>query len=221
MEISQFHEESACHDDWKTGTLRSNPSTSPFCERSDGQGRARGFVGESRVVFGGTSQGRILHPTPYWTRHVRGLWDGQKHTTKQLDRFFTYSTIDMEAAQMALADHVLKGKEEALIAVDWTEYDADDQFTLCAYLLTTHGRALPLVWETHTKSSLKGQRTPIELAFLERLNRAIRPELQVVIMADRGFGYQEFVQKLHELGLDFVLRVRNNLWVEDATGTRH
>ena len=39
-------------------------------------------------------------------------------------------------------------------------------------------------------------------------------------MADRGFGYQEFVQKLHELGLDFVLRVRNNLWVEDATGTR-
>lgn len=144
----------------------------------------------------------------------------KKHTTKQLDRFFTHSTIDMEAAQIALAAHVLKGKEEALIAVDWTEYDADDQSTLCAYLLTTHGRALPLVWETHKKSSLKGQRTSIELAFLERLNRAIRAELQVVIMADRGFGYQEFVQKLHELGLDFVLRVRNNLWVEDATGTR-
>ena len=144
----------------------------------------------------------------------------KKHTTKPLDRFLTHSTLDVEAAQGALVEHVLKGKEEALIAVDWTKYGTDDQSTLCAYLLTTHGRALPLVWESHKKSTLKGQRTAIELAFLERLSGAIRPELQVVVMADRGFGYQEFVQRLHELGLDFVLRVRNNVWVEDASGTR-
>ena len=144
----------------------------------------------------------------------------KKHTTKQIDRFLTNSPIDVKVAQRALATHVLHGKSEAFIAVDWTEYDNDDQSTLCAYLLTTHGRALPLVWESHKKSTLKGQKTQIELQFLERLSAAIRPELQVVVMADRGFGYQEFIQKLHELGLDFVLRIRNNVWIEDAAGTR-
>lgn len=144
----------------------------------------------------------------------------KKHTTKQVDRFLTKSTIDIHAAQRALSKHLLKDKTEALIAIDWTEFDADDQSTLCAYLLTTHGRALPLIWETHKKSTIKGQRTDIEIAFVTRMNSIIHGSIQVVIMRDRGFGYQEFIQHLHTLGLDFVLRVRHNLWVEDTNGIR-
>ena len=52
------------------------------------------------------------------------------------------------------------------------------------------------------------------------MNSIIHEYIQAVIMRDRGFGYQEFIQHLHTLGLDFVLRVRHNLWVEDTNGIR-
>lgn len=142
----------------------------------------------------------------------------KKHTTKQLDRFLTSSSLDVFQAQSALVRHILKDRREVMLAVDWTDYDHDDQSTLCAYVLTTHGRALPLIWETHKKSGLKGERTGIECAFLERLSASIPSTLKVIITADRGFGYQEFIHKLHELGLDFVLRVRHNIRVENKDG---
>lgn len=143
-----------------------------------------------------------------------------KHSTKQLDRFLTESSLNVHMAQKKLAHHLLQNHDEALIAIDWTDYDADDQTTLCAYLLTTHGRALPLLWETHKKSALKGNRTAMELAFVERLNDVIHEEMKVVVVADRGFGYQQLVQKLHELGLDFVLRIRKSTWIQDVHGTK-
>lgn len=61
--------------------------------------------------------------------------------------------------------------------------------TLCAYLVTTHGRVTPLCWQTVRKSSLgDGRRTDIEIALIERLGRAIAPEVAITLLADRGFG---------------------------------
>lgn len=144
----------------------------------------------------------------------------KKHTTKQIDRFLTHSSIDLNAAQMRLAEYALADRKEAMIAVDWTDYDHDNHATLCAYLLTTHGRALPLVWETHRKDKLKNRRTALELGLIERLATIISPEIQVIVLADRGFGYQDFVKKLHQLGLDFVLRIRKNTWIRNEKGER-
>ena len=39
-------------------------------------------------------------------------------------------------------------------ALDWTHYDADDQATLVLTILTSHGRATPLLCKTVTKSEL-------------------------------------------------------------------
>jgi hypothetical protein len=34
------------------------------------------------------------------------------------------------------------------VAMDWTDFDHDDQSTLVLSLITGHGRALPLIWTT-------------------------------------------------------------------------
>lgn len=148
-----------------------------------------------------------------------GVYGGEpKHATKQLDRFLTKSSLSTVVAQRALCDYLLAGQTQAMVAMDWTEFDRDDHSTLAIYLLTEHGRALPLIWETHPKSTIADKRTSIEIDCVRRLAGVVPPECQVILMADRGFGYQELVDALHEIGIDFVLRVRNNVYLTDERG---
>ena len=44
------------------------------------------------------------------------------------------------------------------MAMDWTDFDVDNQATLALNLVTRHGRATPLVWLTVDKDELKDQR---------------------------------------------------------------
>lgn len=142
-----------------------------------------------------------------------------KHATKQVDRFLSKSKIDLEEAQRSFASYVLADHQEVLVAMDWTEFDGDDQSTLCIYMLSTHGRALPLLWRTVVKSELKGQRTGHELELVRALATLVPQHVRIVLTADRGFGYQEMFKTLHELGIDFVIRVRGNIELRAADGT--
>jgi hypothetical protein len=144
-----------------------------------------------------------------------------RHGVKQVDRYLSNQGIDVEALTPAWASFVLGSRREALIALDWTEFDPDDHMTLCAYLVTTHGRATPLCWQTVRKSSLgEGRRTEIEMALIERLGRAIAPEVAITLLADRGFGNQQFYQVLDQLGWDYIIRFRGNITVTHAGESR-
>jgi hypothetical protein len=140
-----------------------------------------------------------------------------KHGVKQVDRYLSNKGIDVEALTPAWIDFVLGSRREALIALDWTEFDADDHASLCAYLVTTHGRATPLCWQTVRKSALgNGLRTDTEVALIERLSRAIAPEVTITLLADRGFGNQRLYQMLDLLGWHYVIRFRSNIIVTHA-----
>jgi hypothetical protein len=140
-----------------------------------------------------------------------------RHGVKQVDRYLSNKGIDVEALTPPWVAFVLGSRREALIALDWTEFDADDHSTLCAYLVTTHGRATPLCWQTVRKSSLgNGLRTDTEIALIERLARAIAPEVAITLLADRGFGNQRFYQMLDLLGWNYIIRFRGNITVTHA-----
>jgi hypothetical protein len=140
-----------------------------------------------------------------------------RHGVKQVDRYLSNQGIDVEALTPAWIRFVLGSRREALIALDWTEFDADDHASLCAYLVTTHGRATPLCWQTVRKSALgNGLRTDTEVALIERLSRAIAPEVAITLLADRGFGNQRLYQMLDLLGWHYVIRFRGNITVTYA-----
>ena len=141
-----------------------------------------------------------------------------KHCTKQVDRFLSKSKIDLVEAQRALCRYLIGEQSDIIVALDWTEFDADDHSTLAIYLLTGHGRALPLVWQTVTKSEIAGGRTDAEIELVRRFSSFIPDSVRITMLGDRGFGYCELVQVLHELGMDFVLRIRSNIYVEKADG---
>jgi len=141
-----------------------------------------------------------------------------KHAIKQVDRLLSNNGIDVWESFARWVPHQIGTRREALVAMDWTDFDADDQATLVLSLVTGHGRAAPLLWISVWKEELTKQRNDFEDACLRRLAELVPSGCQVTILADRGFGDQKLFAFLAELGFGYVIRFRGNIHVTDADG---
>jgi Transposase DDE domain len=142
-----------------------------------------------------------------------------KHAIKQVDRMLSNRGIDVDALLVHWVPYVVGSRDSITVALDWTEFDADDQATIMLSLLTRHGRATPLVWLTVGKSTLKNRRNAYEDQVLERLAKLLPAGVRVCVVADRGFGDQKLYRMLAEdLKFDFVIRFRANIEVTAADG---
>jgi hypothetical protein len=141
-----------------------------------------------------------------------------KHAVKQVDRLLSNNGIDVWDSFARWVPHQIAGRQDILVAMDWTDFDHDDQATLVLGLVGSHGRAAPLLWLTVWKEELKNQRNDYEDACLRRLSELVPPGCRVTILADRGFGDQKLFVFLGELGFDYVIRFRGNIHVSDTNG---
>jgi Transposase DDE domain len=142
-----------------------------------------------------------------------------KHTIKQVDRMLSNNGIDVWDSFARWVPYQIGERRDVLVAMDWTDFDHDDQATLALHLVTGHGRATPLLWLSVWKDELKDHRNAYEDACLRRLAALVPPGCRVTILADRGFGDQKLFAFLAELGFGYVIRFRGNIHVADADGT--
>ena len=147
---------------------------------------------------------------------ARGL--KTKHAIKQVDRLLSNEGIEVWDSFAGWVPHQIGERQEILVAMDWTDFDHDDQATLVLSLVTGHGRAAPLLWLTVWKEDLKTHRNDDEDACLRRLSELVPPGCRVTILADRGFGDQKLFASLGTLGFDDVIRFRGTIHVTDADG---
>lgn len=141
-----------------------------------------------------------------------------KHAIKQVDRLLSNNGIDVWSSFARWVPHQIGGRQDILVAMDWTDFDHDDQATLVLALVTGHGRASPLLWFSVWKDELKNQRNDYEDACLRRLAELVPSGCRVTILADRGFGDQKLFAFLGKLGFEYVIRFRGNIHVTDADG---
>src|SRR5271170_6647604 len=147
---------------------------------------------------------------------ARGLLS--KHAIKQVDRLLSNRGIvvwDMFAPWVA---EVVGQREKIVVAMDWTDFDADDQTTLVLSLVSNHGRATPLLWLTVLKDELKDRRNDFEDLCLARFAEVAPEGVAVTILADRGFGDTKLFAFLDTLGFAYVIRFRGNIHVTAADG---
>jgi hypothetical protein len=147
---------------------------------------------------------------------ARGLLS--KHAIKQVDRLLSNQGIvvwDMFAPWVA---EVVGARKTIVVAMDWTDFDADDQATLALSLVTNHGRATPLLWLSVLKDELKDQRNDFEDLCLARLAKVLPEGVAVPILADRGFGDTKLFDFLDTLGFAYVIRFRGNIHVSATDG---
>lgn len=142
-----------------------------------------------------------------------------KHAIKQVDRLLSNSAVNVWELFAAWVPYLVGERREIVVALDWTDFDADDQTTLALHLVTSHGRATPLMWKTVIKSTLRGQRNETEDELLARLKEVVPAGTKVTVIADRGFGDTLLYDYLkNDLGFDYVIRFRGNIKVTAANG---
>lgn len=137
----------------------------------------------------------------------------RKHSVKQIDRLLSNSGIQLAALFPAWVRYVVGPRTEIVVALDWTEFEVDDHSTICAYLITRHGRATPLVWKTVRKSTMAGNRSAYETELLDVLGQSLSSEVRITVLADRGFGDQALYEHLAFIGWDYVIRFRECILV--------
>ena len=81
-----------------------------------------------------------------------------RHAIKQVDRLLSNAGIVVWDLFAPWAREVVGQRKAIVVAMDWTDFDADNQATLALSLITRHGRATPLLWLTVDKDELKDQR---------------------------------------------------------------
>jgi hypothetical protein len=85
-----------------------------------------------------------------------------KHAIKQVDRMLSNDGIDVWDSFARWLPHQIGERRDILVAMDWTDFDHDDQATLALNLVTGHGRAAPLLWLSVWKDELTKQRNDFE-----------------------------------------------------------
>jgi hypothetical protein len=142
-----------------------------------------------------------------------------RHAVKQVDRLLSNTGIDVWRLFSNWVPFVVAERTEVVVALDWTDYDADDHSTLVLSMITSHGRATPLLWKTVTKSEIQGGRNEHEDVLLERFREVLPTGVKVTVLADRGFGDQALYELLKDqLGFDFIVRFRGIVKVTSAEG---
>lgn len=142
----------------------------------------------------------------------RGLADAMgldpKHSIKQVDRLLSNAGITVWDWFARWVLFVVADRKQLLVALDWTNFEDDAQQTIALYLVTSHGRATPLLWKTVLKSELLHRRASYEMEIIDRLNEILPPDVDVIVLADRGFGDHKFFEKLQAIEWLYVIRIQ-------------
>lgn len=144
-----------------------------------------------------------------------------KHARKQVDRFISNKGIDDERCQLQLARSIISHRKRIIVAMDWTVFAKDGHMTITLRLITTHGRATPLLWKTVSANGLKGHKNEHVFSLLETLKRIVSKETEVIVLADREFGTLNQMKKMKdELDFDYILRIKKNFTITDKEGIK-
>src|SRR3954454_11414363 len=146
---------------------------------------------------------------------ARGLLP--KHAVKQVDRLLSNPRIETWDVFASWVPEMVGPRTDIVVAMDWTDFDADGQASLALKLVTRHGRATPRIWLSVHKDELTDARNAYEDAAVRRLAEVLSDDVKVTLLA--GFADTKLFGFLDELGFDYVIRLKGNTKVSAAEGT--
>lgn len=140
---------------------------------------------------------------------------------KQVDRLLGNRKFNVAESFRLTVPWLVADRQEIVVSLDWTEYGTQGHSRIALNLVTKHGRATPLVWMTVFSKKLKGRQTSFEDRVLWLLKSVLPSDVDVTVLADRGFADVKLFEHLMEnLGWSFVIRFRGKTHVESASGER-
>lgn len=151
-------------------------------------------------------EGKEMKKTSNELKRIYRLLHNEKLFTKFA--FIQYATKVLD---------LLENRDHLTIAMDWTDFDRDDQTTLMISLVLEDKSSIPLLFETVRKSTLAGKKNKVVDSLLRDLRKCLDgsrvPERKVCVVADREFGVVRLVSLLESLNFFYCLRIRTNILV--------
>lgn len=149
-------------------------------------------------------------------RHVpTGTTD--KHHIKAVDRFLGNQAIDLPALWQSLLGIAALKQRRLFVLLDWTDLGAPHEVLVAA--VSYAGRALPVAWVATKKGHYVRSRNAVETSLCLTMKALLPAGVQLVIVADRGFGRASFFKSLRRAGIAFLVRVRRDVHLVDARGS--
>ncbi len=204
----------------KPGILRQKDLVRFLGSIYQGDLHAKRILSLSNATWGVlTSASLAVHAIGQGLAHAQGTL--AKHGVKQVDRLLSNQGIEVSEFFAYWVPYIVGSREKVVVALDWTSFAGDGQDTIVLSMLTSHGRATPLLWKTVKSSALKGRQTGYEDALLYRLWEVMPEGVAVTIVADRGFADSKLFEYLtEELGFGYVIRLCGQYYVTDVNGER-
>lgn len=143
----------------------------------------------------------------------------KKHAVKQVDRLVGNDAIDVFALASRWVPYLVAARPEIWVAMDWTDFERDGHSTLVLSLITSHGRATPLLWRSFETTAIKGKRIDAEELVLTRLREVLPSTVtRALLLCDRGFSDASRWEMMRRHGFDFISRIKGVLHVTDDKG---
>jgi len=139
-----------------------------------------------------------------------------KHHIKGVDRFLGNDQVDLFslwAALIALAAQKLRRLD---VLLDWT--DLGDGFEVLKATVSYGGRSQPVAWVTTKKGYYGRSRNLFESNFCKVIKAHLPPGVELVIIADRGFGRATLFRALRKANIHFIIRVRKDVHLFHGRG---
>lgn len=130
----------------------------------------------------------------------------------QVDDHYWRSHIKMVFDLMSEQELIKKG-EKIYIQVDFTSHE--DDFLILAASVIINNRSIPLYFTMRNYPRRKNQydHKKMEASFLRGLRHVLSKKYEYVIVADRGFGNERFLELCEENGFEYLIRTTPNLKV--------
>lgn len=140
-----------------------------------------------------------------------------KHHIKSVDRFLSNAKVDLAELWEALCALAAHQKPRLFVLLDWTDLH-HDQFETLVAAVSYGGRALPIAWVTARKGMYEKSRNRVEVNLCLTLKGLAPPGVEVVIVADRGFGRASLLKALSRAGIRYVIRIRKDVHLIHGRG---
>lgn len=136
-----------------------------------------------------------------------------KHNIKRVDRLLGNNNLQNERPSIygGLALALLKGIDQPLIVVDWSEMTNDQAYQLLRASIPMGGRAFTVYEEVHPIKQLTNRK--VHRRFLAKLKTLLPEQCCPIVITDAGFRATWF-QMVSALGWDYLGRVRNRTLIK-------
>jgi len=134
-----------------------------------------------------------------------------KHCVKRVDRFVGNHRIEPIEAMRGVVEWLARPRKLLLVSIDWVDIRSFKCLVMAARI---RGRAIPLLWAVYRYEDFYHSQNNIEYGILHAFRTMVPASVQVIILADRGFGRAEMARECQKLEFGYIIRIEPKVYIK-------